>query len=156
MLVHIAQSERMRVAAQSQAVELGERASVLQADLDQAMQRIDELEIEVAGLRQQRVASEARLNAAHETISAAFGALEDLERREEMTASMRARSIRDTLRALGGAGVESVHPEGSAHPERSAHPESSPRERVSKGPDSSVEIVGTHDLEWDLDLAESE
>ena len=144
MLVHIAQSERMRVAAQSQAVQAGERAGALQADLDQAMQRIDELEVEVAGLRQQWVASEARLNAAHETISAAFGALEDLERREEMTASMRARSIRDTLRALGGNPAEPVGAESSS------------RERVSQGPDSSVEIVGTHDLEWEMDLAESE
>ena len=148
MLVQIAQSERMRVAAQSQAEEAGERAGALQADLDQAMERIDELEIELAGLRQQWVASEARLNAAHETMSAALGLLEDLERREEMTASMRARSIRDTLRALGGGSAESEQPESSSRQRVSKGPD-------SRGPDSSVEILGTQDVDWELELAES-
>jgi hypothetical protein len=164
MLVQIAESDRMRAAAQSEATVAAERLETLQADLDQARLRVDALEVELSGLREQWSVSEARLTAARETISAAQTLIEDMERREEMAASMRARAVRDTLRALGRDARE----ERDAHGDRDARagqddahrdvPSSAamkvaPEERGS-APESSVEIVGTHDLEWDFDLAE--
>jgi hypothetical protein len=141
MLVMIAESERMRAAAQSQAVVAGERVGALESDLEEARSRVDALEVEVAGLREHWSLAEKRLSEARETITAALGLLEEMERREEMVASMRARSVRDTLRALGRAAHD---PQAGAPSEPAAARE------------SSIEIVGTHDLEWDLDLAESE
>jgi chromosome segregation ATPase len=132
----------MRVAAQSQAVMVGERLGALQSDLAEAQSRVEALEVEVAGLRQQRSLAESRLTAARETIAAALTLLEEMQRREEMASSMRARSVRDTLRTLSRA---------AADPHADA-----PRVDPASGPESSIEIVGTHDLEWDLDLAESE
>ena len=148
MLVQIAESDRMRAAAQSQVVVASERVGTLEADLDDARTRVGALEVEMARLREQWSLSEARLSAARETIAAAVTLLEEMERREEMSSSMRTRSLRDTLRALSRAGRDA---------ERGAERRSSgaPEDRAS-GPESSVEIVGTHDLEWDLDLAESE
>jgi chromosome segregation ATPase len=227
MLVHIAESERMRVSAQSQAVEAGERAGVLEARLEAAQRQIHELEAEVAGARTLWAASQAELTSAreqltstqrqlastneqltsaheqqtatneqltaaraqltatgeqltsareqltstnqelasareqltstnqqlasareqltstsqelasaNESMASALEMLEEMERREEMAASMRTRGLRDAVRALGRVGA------GSAP------------ERVSVAPDSTVEIVGTHDVEWDLELAE--
>lgn len=199
MLVHIAESERMRVSAQSQAVEAGERAGVLEARLEHAQRHIDELEIELAGARSQWAASQAELTsareqltqmnaqltsahtkltsageelssahaklgstreeltaahaqaattreqltsaqaklaAADESMASALGMLEEIERREEMAASMRTRGLRDAVRALGRGGP------GPA------------LERVSVAPESTVEIVGTHDVDWDLEVGE--
>jgi hypothetical protein len=146
MLVQIAESDRMRAAAQSQAMVAGERVGALQSDLDEARGRVDALEAEVAGLRAQWSLSEARLRTAREAISAALTLIEDMDRRDEMAASMRARAMRDTLRALGREGRD-----GAEHDAKSA-----PSEEAAAGPESSVEIVGTHDLEWDFDLADSE
>jgi hypothetical protein len=142
MLVQIAESDRMRAAAQSQAVVASERVEAMQSDLDEARSRVDALEVEVAGLREQWSLAESRLGAARETIATALALLEEMQRREELTSSMRARSVRDTLRALG-------------HAAGNAETKAPPGDRAS-GPESSVEIVGTHDLEWDLDLAEHE
>jgi hypothetical protein len=142
MLVQIAESDRMRAAAQSEAMVAGERVGALAADLDEARLRVLALEAEVAGLREQWSLSEARLSTARETISAALTLLEEMDRREELAASMRTRTMRDTLRALGRAA------EGDAKATPSGEPAS--------GPESSVEIVGTHDLEWDFDLAAPE
>ena len=141
MLVQLAESDRMRVAAQSEATVAGERVGVLQTDLDEAHQRVDALEAEVAGLREQRSLAESRLESAHQTIAAALSLLEDLERREEMAASLRARAVRDALRALGRGGESTP---------------SATRGDTGSGPESSVEIVGTHDMDWDLDIAGSE
>jgi chromosome segregation ATPase len=132
----------MRAAAQSQAMEAGERVEALASDLEAARSRVDALEVEVAGLREQWSLAEARLSTARETISTALALLEEMQRREEMTSSMRARSVRDTLHALG---------RGAADAESKAPPS----DRAS-GPESSVEIVGTHDMDWDLDFAEPE
>jgi septal ring factor EnvC (AmiA/AmiB activator) len=140
MLVQIAESDRMRAAAQSQAVVAVERIEALQSDLDEARSRVGALEAEVAGLRDERSLAEARLCSARETITTALALLEEMQRREELASSMRARSVRDTLRALGQAGAD-----GEA--------KAPPSDRAS-GPESSVEIVGTHDMDWDLDLAE--
>ena len=64
-----------------------------------------------------------------------------MERREELAASLRARAVRDALRELG----------------RGRESQSADSESVgTSGPESSVEVVGTHDVEWDLDLAEPE
>jgi hypothetical protein len=142
MLVHIAESDRMRAAAQSQATVAGERVEALASDLEAARSRVDALEVEVAGLREQWSLAEARLGTARETIATALALLEEMQRREEMTSSMRARSVRDTLHALGRAAAD-------------AEPKATPSDRAS-GPESSVEIVGTHDMDWDLDLAEPE
>jgi hypothetical protein len=167
MLVQIAESDRMRAAAQSEATVAAERLETLEADLDQARLRVDALEVELSGLREQWSLSEARLIAARETISAAQTLIEDMERREEMASSMRARAVRDTLRALGRDGREDrdgrdAHGDRDARGARddanrdvpsSAAMKVAPEERGS-APESSVEIVGTHDLEWDFDLAE--
>jgi chromosome segregation ATPase len=190
MLVHIAESERMRVSAQVQAVEAGERAGVLEARLEEARQRIDELEVALGGARSQWAASQAeltsaqtelasaleqltsvhaqfastreqltsanaeltaeraqltsvhaqlgsareQLTSAHESMASALEMLEEMERREEMAASMRARGLRDAVRALG-------RDNASPAPER-----------VSVSPESTVEIVGTHDVDWDLEV----
>jgi hypothetical protein len=143
MLVQIAESERMRAAAQSQAVIASERVGALQSDLAAAIARVGTLEVEVAGLREQWSLAEARLSGARETIATALTLLEEMQRREEMASSMRARSVRDTVRALGRAAEDT---QAKAPPADEA-----------SGPESSIiEIVGTHDLEWDLDLAESE
>ncbi len=141
MLVQLAESDRMRAAALSEATVAEERVGALQSDLHEARQRVEVLEVEVAGLREQWSLSEARLRSARQTIAGALSLLEDMERREEMAASLRARGVRDALRALGrGQEHESTEPEGDA----------------PSAPESSVEVVGTHDLEWDLDLAGSE
>ncbi len=142
MLVQIAESDRMRAAALSEAMVAGERVGALAADLDEARLRVEALEAEVAGLREQWSLSEARLCTARETISAALTLLEEMDRREELAASMRTRTMRDTLRALGRAADHEAKTTPSAEP--------------ASGPESSVEIVGTHDLEWDFDLAEPE
>jgi hypothetical protein len=76
-----------------------------------------------------------------ETIAAALSLLEDMERREEMAASLRARGVREAMRALGG---------------RRESPSADVDADRASGPESSVEVVGTHDLEWDMDIAESE
>jgi hypothetical protein len=146
MLVQIAESDRMRAAAQSQAMVAGERIGTLQADLDEARLRVESLEVELAGLRVQWSVSEARLKAARETIATAFALIEDMDRRDEMAASMRARAVRDTLRALGRDARDAAEHDADA----------SPAGEDRTGPESSVEIVGTHDLEWDLDLAGQE
>jgi chromosome segregation ATPase len=142
MLVQIAESERMRAVAQSQAVIAIERVEALQSDLAEARLRVAALEGEAAGLREQRSLAEARLSSARELIAAAMELLEEMQRREEMASSMRARAVRDTLRTLGRV---AENPQAHAPPGEQAG-----------GPESSVvEIVGTHDLEWDLALAES-
>jgi chromosome segregation ATPase len=128
MLVHIAESERMRAAALSEAVEAGERAGALQANLESARRRIEELERELAGIRTQWALSKSQLSSAHQTMASALGVLEEMERREEMASSMRSRGLRDALRALGRDGATA--------------------------PDSSVEIIGVHEMEWELDLAD--
>ena len=142
MLVQIAESERLRAAAQSQAVVAGERVEALQSDLAEARSRASALEVEIAGLREQWSLAETRLSNARETIAAALTLLEEMQRREEMASSMRARSLRDTLRTLGRAAEDSRA--------------TTPPDDQASGPESSIEIVGTHDLEWDLDLAGSD
>ena len=143
MLVQIAESERMRTVAQSQAAIASERVEALQSDLAAARSRVAALEGEVAGLREQQSLAEARLSSTRETIALAVGLLEEMQRREELASSMRARAVRDTLRTLGRA-VENP-------------PAHAPPGEQASGPESTVvEIVGTHDLEWDLALAESE
>jgi chromosome segregation ATPase len=141
MFVQLVESDRMRVAAQSEAMVAGERVGALQSDLDEAHQRVDALEAEVAGLRQQWSLAESRLDRARLTIAAALSLLEDMERREEMAASLRARAVRDALQTL-------------AHGRESEPTDT--RGEISSGPESSVEVVGTHDMDWDLDIAGSE
>jgi len=144
MLVQIAESDRMRAAAQSEATAAATRATALQTDLDEARRRIDALEVEVAGVREQWSLSEARLSAARETMSTAFGLIESMERRDEMAASIRAKAVRDALRALQN------------HDAADRDAKVAPGDEPAAGPASSIEIVGAHDLEWDLDLAGSE
>ena len=141
MLVQIAESERMRAVAQSQALMASERLEALQSDLAEARSRAVALEVEVTGLRQQHSLAQARLLRAREAIAQAVTLLEEMQRREEMATSMRARSLRDALHSLGQMAEDS---EAKAPP--------SDRASVRE---STIEIVGTHDLEWDLDLAES-
>jgi uncharacterized small protein (DUF1192 family) len=137
MLVQIAESERMRAVAQSQAVMASERVDALQSQVAEALSRIAALEVEITGLRAQRSLAETRLSGARESIALAVGLLEEMQRREEMASSMRTRAVRDMLRTLGRA-VENPAPG-----------------EQEQGPESSIEIIGTHDLEWDLALEES-
>ena len=160
MLVRIAESERMRVAAQSQAVEASDRIENLATDLERARQRVAELEEEVAGIRQQWALSEERLSAARDTMSSALGVLEAMERREEMATSMRARAMREAVRALGGEPESHgtpLEPARGADPASGTHPASASVAPPSSGRDqaaeSTVEILGTHELEWDMDMA---
>jgi hypothetical protein len=142
MLVQIAESERMRTVAQSQVVIASERVEALESELAEARSRVAALEGEAAGLRELRSLAEARLSSARELIATAVALLEEMQRREELASSMRTRAVRDTLRALNGAAEDPIA-------------QAPPEERAA-GPESSVEIVGTHDLEWDIALAESE
>jgi chromosome segregation ATPase len=141
MLVQIAESDRMRAAAQSEVTVAAERIGSLQADLDESQRRVQALEAEVAGLREARSLAESRLRNTRETIAAALSLLEDLERREEMAASLRARGVKEAMRALGGR--------------REGQSTGAEAEQAT-GPESSIEVVGTHDLEWDMDIAGSE
>jgi chromosome segregation ATPase len=152
MLVHIAESERMRAAAYSEAVEAGERAGTLRAHLESARRRIDELELELGGMRTKWALSEAQLSSARETMTSALGMLEEMERREEMAASMRARGLREALRALARDARDEDRPTPDAgFP--SGETSASSQGQASSAPESSVEIVGVHE-EWELDLAE--
>jgi hypothetical protein len=144
MLVKIVESERMIVAARSEAVEAGERAGLLHAELERARQRIDELEVEVAGLRRASSGAGPGQGDAHGAIAVALTLLEDLERREEMAASMRARALRSALETLASHA-------GSAVPTSESTGEAAV-EQPASGPESSVEIVGTHELDWDAEL----
>jgi len=132
MLVRIAESERRHVTAHALAIDARERATVLEAELANAHERMRELELELAGLREQWSLAEARLGAAREAIGGALGLVEELERREEMAASIRTRTIRDTLGAL----------RGDAPPVPAQ---------------SSVGVASAHDAprdgDWELDLA---
>jgi chromosome segregation ATPase len=143
MLVQIAESDRMRAAAQTKATAASERAEALRADLDHASHRISELEAEVDALRQQWAQSEARLSEAQETMSSALGLLEAMERREEMASSLRARALRDAVQALG-----------RSMPPPPSHPEA--EERPASGVESTVEVLGTQDLDWDMALGDSD
>lgn len=142
MLVRIVESDRMRSAAQVIAVEAKERAGALQADLNRAMQRIESLERQLDEL-------EHEVRAMRGTISGACGMLEDLQRREEIAASLRTRSVRDLLSTLANAaGAIGGSNEGGDQGGGAA----SGHGPAGSTPESSVEIVGTH--EWDLDMAE--
>jgi hypothetical protein len=143
MLVQIAESERMKAAAQSHAAEAEGRADVLRADLDQAHTRIDELEAEVEGLRRSWAASEQQLSAVRGSMETALALLEDMERREEMAASLRARGMRDALQTLARSARE---------PADAKPPSSGPEAPILE---SRVEIIGG-DADFDIDLAESE
>jgi hypothetical protein len=132
MLVRIAESERRHVTAHTLAIDASARASALEAELAKANERMQELELELAILRQQWSLSEGRLGAAREAMDGALGLVEELERREEMAASIRTRTIRDALRAL----------RGDAPPVPAQ---------------SSIGVAGAHDAprdgDWELDLA---
>jgi hypothetical protein len=141
MLVRIAESERLHLSAHAQAVEAGARAAALEAELARSKGKASTLEAEIAGLRQQWVLAEARLSAAREAMRNALAMVEELERREEMAATLRARTIRDALKLLRA--------------------ETQPRETLPPpSAESSVEVRGSDDappesgnVGWDLDLA---
>jgi predicted RNase H-like nuclease (RuvC/YqgF family) len=144
MLVKIAESERLRVSVHAMAIEAGARAGALETELERASQRVRSLEgelertsqrvraleVELEGLRSQWSLSEARLSVSRRATEAALALIEELERREEMAAGIRARTVRDALQALRG---DTIPPESSVE--------------VTRGPDSAP------DAEWDLDLA---
>ncbi|HEY5145958.1 MAG TPA: hypothetical protein VII82_04295 [Polyangiaceae bacterium] len=133
MLVRIAESERLRVSVHAMALEAGARAGALETELERASQRVKDLEAELDGLRQQWSLAEARLSASRKAMQAALESMEELERREEMAASIRSRTIRDALQSLRGDTI----PPASA--------------------ESSVGVIGArdgaHEADWDLDLA---
>lgn len=83
MLVRIAEAERLRVAAQA---------------------RCGELETELAQMRQRVAAAEARLAGTRTTMTSALAMLEEMERREEMAASIRTRTLGQARAALQGQG----------------------------------------------------
>jgi septal ring factor EnvC (AmiA/AmiB activator) len=139
MLVRIAESERMHVSAHALAIEAGTRASVLEADLEAATQRVRALEGELAALRQQWSLSETRLGAARESVRNALAMVEELERREEMAAAIRARTLRDALHALRGDSLPPASAESSVD---------------LRGPrDAHGARDGFPDGDWDLDFA---
>jgi hypothetical protein len=82
-----------------------------------------------ARLKQQAAAAEVGLTAAREAAAKAAQLLEDLERREEMAAGVRARSIADAKAALTGA-TSSRKPPASETP--------------------TVEVVSLEDIDMDL------
>jgi len=82
-----------------------------------------------ARLKQQAAAAEGGLGAAREAIANATQLLEDLDRREEMAAGVRAKSIADAKAALSGATTSGKQP---------AHRE------------PTVEVVSLDDIEMDL------
>jgi hypothetical protein len=93
MLVRIAEAERLRVAAQA---------------------RCGELEVELARMRQQVAAAEARLAGTRTTMASALGMLEELERREEIAASIRTRTLGQARAALQGQGRTAPPPPESS------------------------------------------
>jgi hypothetical protein len=83
MLVRIADAERLRAAAEA---------------------RCSELDAQLAEMRQRAAAAEAQLGGTRSTMTSALAMLDELERREEMAASVRARTLGQARAALQGQG----------------------------------------------------
>jgi chromosome segregation ATPase len=95
MLVRIAAAERAKAEAEHRA-ELAEReAAKERADLEQA-------KAEMQSDRSRFTDLEAKLATASATLARATGLIEEIERREELTASMRVRSLEQARRVLAG------------------------------------------------------
>jgi hypothetical protein len=92
MLVRIAESERLRLAAQT---------------------RCGELDAELAQMRQRVAAAEARLDGTRSTMASALTMLDELDRRDEMAASIRTRTLGQVRAALQGQGRTAPPPPDS-------------------------------------------
>jgi chromosome segregation ATPase len=106
MLVRIAEAERQRMAAQA---------------------RCAELEAEVAQTRDRAAAAEARFEGNRMTMASAVAMLDELERREEMAASIRTRSIAQARAALLGQGRTAPPPAESSFDAGWDPPDEGPR-----------------------------
>jgi len=89
MLVRLAETERLRVAAQK---------------------RCSDLEAELGQMRQRAAAAEARLEGTRMTMTSAVTMLEELERREEMAGSIRTRTLSQARATLKGQGQTAPPP----------------------------------------------
>jgi chromosome segregation ATPase len=95
MLVRIAAAERAKAGAEDRA-ELAERAAAKgRADFEQAQAEMQADRSRVTDL-------EAKFATARATLARATGLIEEIERREELTASMRVRSLEQARRVLAG------------------------------------------------------
>jgi chromosome segregation ATPase len=110
MLVQIAQSERMRAAAVSRADHADDLVTALQNEIESARERVTELEGELARAQREAANAAARLAAAQKALAGAGTLLGDLERREELAASARARTLREAMRVLGSGAAETGGP----------------------------------------------
>ncbi|HEX3771356.1 MAG TPA: hypothetical protein VHV30_10845 [Polyangiaceae bacterium] len=141
MLVRIVESERLQLSAHAQAVEASARAAALEAELAKSKGKASALEAEIAGLRQQWVLAEARLSATREAMRNALAVVEELERREEVVATLRGRTIREALKLLRGETL----------PRETLPPPSAESSVAVRGSDDAPPESGN--LGWDLDLA---
>jgi hypothetical protein len=118
MLVRIADVERARTAAEQRAAESDEHAETLSVALGHEKARTAQLEADgweasetlVHDLRSQLAAAQAaqataqkEVVAAREAMASAAALLDELERREEMVGSLRARAIDQMKKTLGGS-----------------------------------------------------
>jgi hypothetical protein len=93
MLVRMAEAERTRLAAQT---------------------RCSELEAELVQMRQRAAAAEARFEGTRMTMTSVVGMLDELERRDEMAASIRSRTFAQARAALQGQGRTAPPPPESS------------------------------------------
>jgi chromosome segregation ATPase len=151
MLVRIADAERSRKAAEERASESDEHAEALSVALDKEKARTAQLESEgweaaenavndmrarLESAETNRAKLQKELAAALEAMAGALELLEDLERREEMVAAVRARTFDQMKRSLGGASATATPaapppaPPGLAMPIRSVLPMKSLKESM--------------------------
>jgi|HubBroStandDraft_1064217.scaffolds.fasta_scaffold105419_2 hypothetical protein len=151
MLVRIAEVERARTAAEQRAAESDEHAETLSVALGQEKARTSQLEADgweasetlVREVRAQLAAAQAtqatmqrELAAAREAMGGAMALLEELERREEMVGSLRARALDQMKKTLGGPATlpppSSEGPPIQAMPIRSVAPMKSMKEAMAE------------------------
>jgi chromosome segregation protein len=131
------------------------REAVRREDADaqrEAALAVEQERSAAARARQQAAAAEVALTAARETIALATGLLEELERREEMVAALRARSLEQMRFALAGESLGAI-PEDSVPPSAMVAAQKQSETRKAAVPDAAESGVLEAE-ELDLDLAE--
>ena len=125
-----------------------------QADADQrTAHTLEDERAAAARARQQAAAAEAEVAAMRDRLARAAELFEEMDRRDEMMATMRARSVEQGRRILAGqsAAETTPHPVSSERPEPSRASSHNPRAlRRHSTDDPSVEVMTLEDIEIDL------
>ncbi len=101
MLVRIAGAERARAAAESRASAAEQQAAALRAEVAHLEARCAQLEADAWGVSEStRRVAEPQAHAVREGLSRIGAILDELDRREEMAAGLRARTIEQLRQAL--------------------------------------------------------